>query len=163
MPLLICIGAINIFLGYPVFFFQYRPGYGEKLFCLIKFSTLDEGKNVTPFGKLLRKTSIDELPQLINILKGEMSFVGPRPLLASYLDIYTDLEQQRHTVKPGITGLAQVNGRNQLDFKQKMEFDIRYVSAISFKMDIWIVFKTLLQVFKTEEANALDQVKNVVG
>lgn len=146
----------------PIFFKQQRPGLNEKIFTLYKFATMTNGKDVngnflpdeqrlTNIGKLLRKTSIDELPQLINIIKGEMSFVGPRPLLIEYLSLYNSEQKLRHTVKPGITGYAQVNGRNNIAWKKKLEYDIYYAKNISFLLDLRIILKTVRSIFKTQE------------
>ena len=157
--LLIIIGLF--FTQKKIFFTQLRPGKNEKPFRLIKFSTLrdiEEGENeyinqqarLTPLGKYLRKLSLDELPQLINVLKGEMSLVGPRPLLLQYLSIYTEEQRKRHLVKPGITGWAQVNGRNQISFSQKFEYDLWYIANRSHWLDIKIMLMTLIKVFKRE-------------
>lgn len=135
------------------FFLQPRPGKNEKIFKIIKFKTMNDkkdengnllpmGQRITPFGNFLRKTSLDEMPQLLNILKGDMSIVGPRPLLVQYLPLYTDRQRRRHKVKPGITGWAQVSGRNNVTWKEKFELDIWYVDNISFFNDIRIMFKT---------------------
>lgn len=135
------------------FFLQPRPGKNEKIFKIIKFKTMNDkkdengnllpmGQRITPFGNFLRKTSLDEMPQLLNILKGDMSIVGPRPLLVQYLPLYTDRQRRRHKVKPGITGWAQVSGRNNVTWKEKFELDIWYVDNISFFNDIKIMFKT---------------------
>ncbi|EEY89318.1 bacterial sugar transferase [Acinetobacter lwoffii SH145] len=135
------------------FFLQPRPGKNEKIFKIIKFKTMNDkkdengnllpmGQRITPFGNFLRKTSLDEMPQLLNILKGDMSIVGPRPLLVQYLQLYTDRQRRRHKVKPGITGWAQVSGRNNVTWKEKFELDIWYVDNISFFNDIRIMFKT---------------------
>lgn len=143
------------------FFYQRRPGKGEKIFTIIKFKTMNDKRDslgrllpdaerLTPIGKFVRKTSLDELPQLLNVLKGDMSFVGPRPLLPEYLPLYNDFQRQRHKVKPGITGWAQVNGRNALSWEQKFEFDVWYVENQSFLLDFRILLKTLWKVFKRE-------------
>lgn len=135
------------------FFLQPRPGKNEKIFKIIKFKTMNDkkdengnllpmGQRITPFGNFLRKTSLDEMPQLLNILKGDMSIVGPRPLLEQYLPLYTDRQRRRHKVKPGITGWAQVSGRNNVTWKEKFELDIWYVDNISFFNDIRIMLKT---------------------
>lgn len=150
------LGAIKM-KGNP-FFTQLRPGKDEKIFKLIKFRSmtcekdaegnlLPDEQRLTRYGKILRSTSLDELPELINILKGDMSIVGPRPLLVEYLPYYTDEERCRHDVRPGLTGLAQVNGRNTISWDQKLAFDVKYVSAISFLNDLKILFKTVLKVF----------------
>lgn len=139
------------------FFTQLRPGKDEKIFKIIKFKTMNDkkdesgnllpmGERITPFGNFLRKTSLDEIPQLLNVIKGDMSIVGPRPLLEQYLPLYTKRQKKRHSVKPGITGWAQINGRNQVTWKEKFEMDIWYVENISFKTDISIMLKTAQQV-----------------
>lgn len=148
-----------------VFFVQERPGYKTKSFFLIKFKSMTDEKDslgnllpdkdrLTKVGMFIRKTSLDELPQLINVLKGDMSFVGPRPLLVRYLDHYTKEQMRRHDVKPGITGLAQVNGRNALSWDQKFKFDLQYVNEQSFMLDLRIMLKTFLKVVKTEDINS---------
>jgi undecaprenyl phosphate N,N'-diacetylbacillosamine 1-phosphate transferase len=144
-----------------VFFTQMRPGLNEKPFRLLKFSTLhdppaggektvNKREKLTPLGKYLRATSLDELPQLLNVLKGEMSLVGPRPLLTDYLPLYTQEERKRHSVRPGITGWAQVNGRNQISFKQKFAHDLWYVENRSHTLDLKIIWLTIAKVFKRE-------------
>jgi undecaprenyl phosphate N,N'-diacetylbacillosamine 1-phosphate transferase len=144
-----------------VWFFQERPGKKGKIFRVVKFKTmtderdskgtlLSDAKRLTPVGKFIRKTSIDELPQLFNVLKGDMSIVGPRPLLVEYLPLYSDDQAKRHDVKPGITGWAQVNGRNAISWKRKFEYDIWYVNHISFSLDVKILFLTLVKVIKAE-------------
>lgn len=143
------------------FFFQLRPGKNEKIFKLIKFKTMNDKKDslgnllsdverLTKVGKFIRKTSLDELPQLINVLKGDMSLVGPRPLLDRYLMLYNENQKLRHSVKPGITGLAQVNGRNAISWERKFEYDVQYVHEISFWGDMKILFLTIHKVFKSE-------------
>ena len=144
------------------FFFQTRPGKNEKLFNIIKFKTMNDKKDksgqllpdtyrLTAIGKLIRKTSIDELPQLFNILKGDMSLIGPRPLLVQYLPYYTTTEKKRHSVKPGITGLAQVNGRNQISWDIKLKFDIDNVENLTFKTDLNILIKTFYKVIASKD------------
>jgi undecaprenyl phosphate N,N'-diacetylbacillosamine 1-phosphate transferase len=144
-----------------VWFTQKRPGKDGKPFTVIKFKTmsdergrdgnlLPDEKRLTPIGKFVRKTSIDEIPQLFNVLMGHMSFVGPRPLLTEYLQLYDKEQMRRHDVKPGITGWAQVNGRNTLSWKQKFAYDVWYVDHISFALDIKILFLTVIKVFKAE-------------
>ncbi len=135
-----------------VFFIQKRPGKDGSPFLLFKFQTMrnnsdEDEKRVTLFGDFLRKTSLDELPQILNVLKGEMSFIGPRPLLMNYLDKYSSYHQRRHEVKPGITGLAQINGRNLISWEEKFDLDVRYVDRQSFGMDMSIIFKTFLLIF----------------
>ena len=149
-------------LGAPVIFHQERPGYHEKIFKLCKFRTMtderDEEGNLlsdsvrlTKFGRILRATSLDELPELWNILKGDMSIIGPRPLLISYLPYYTEEERLRHTVRPGLTGLAQVSGRNLLDWDKRFATDVTYVKNLTFAMDVKIFFLTIKKVFVREE------------
>lgn len=152
------------FRGNP-FFIQQRPGQSENRFYLIKFKTMNDGKDsegnllpdherLTKFGKLVRKTSMDELPQLLNVLKGEMTFVGPRPLLMDYLPLYNEKQKKRHLVKPGITGWAQVNGRNQISWEEKFEMDVWYVEHVSFLLDMKILLLTVIKVFKSEGINS---------
>lgn len=149
------------------FFIQPRPGKNGKVFNIIKFKTMNDRKDVhgnllpdadrlTPVGAFVRKTSLDELPQLLNVLKGDMSLVGPRPLLTHYVHLYNDFQNRRHEVKPGITGWAQVNGRNAISWDQKFAYDVWYVENISFLLDIKILFKTVLKVIKKEGINAAD-------
>lgn len=154
-PILILVGLILSmhFKGSPLFV-QERIGKGDQIFRLIKFRTLTiDGveDSATSLGKFLRSTSIDELPQLINVLKGEMSFVGPRPLLVEYLSYYNEEERKRHLVKPGITGWAQVNGRNSIDWGMRMDRDIEYVKRVSFALDMKILFLTCLQLLKRDK------------
>lgn len=148
-------------LGSPVIFHQQRPGYQEKVFKLCKFRTMTDERDengellpdavrLTKFGKMLRATSLDELPELWNILKGDMSIIGPRPLLVSYLPYYTEEERLRHTVRPGLTGLAQVSGRNLLDWDKRFATDVKYVRNLTFTMDIKIFFLTIKKVFIRE-------------
>ena len=136
------------------FFFQLRPGKDERIFRIIKFKTMNDkkdehgnllpdAKRLTPIGKFIRKTSLDEIPQLINVLKGDMSLIGPRPLLPEYLPLYSEEQKKRHFVRPGITGWAQVNGRNAISWEKKFEYDVWYVEHISFSLDIKILFKTI--------------------
>lgn len=148
-------------LGSPVFFRQTRPGLNAKPFQMIKFRTmrdaidaegqsLPDSERITPFGRFLRSTSLDELPEFWNVLKGEMSLVGPRPLLMEYLDYYTEEEMLRHSVRPGVTGLAQVTGRNATTWDQRLSYDIQYVKTQTLCLDFKIIFKTIRQVFKRE-------------
>lgn len=146
------------------FFFQKRPGKNQKIFKVIKFKTMNDKKDtkgnllpddvrLTKLGKLIRKTSLDELPQIFNLLKGDMSIIGPRPLLPEYLELYNERQQKRHDVKPGISGWAQVNGRNTISWRQKFEYDVWYVENLSFLLDVKIFFLTFLKVFKSEGIN----------
>jgi lipopolysaccharide/colanic/teichoic acid biosynthesis glycosyltransferase len=152
---------IRIKLGSPVFFNQDRPGLNGKIFKMYKFRTMTDERDengalksdsvrLTKFGRMLRSTSIDELPELINIIKGEMSLVGPRPLLVRYLPLYNDEQKHRHDVKPGLTGLAQVKGRNNLTWEKKFEYDVEYVDNMSFVGDWKIIFLTVKKVFVKE-------------
>ena len=158
LPLMLILALlVRIKLGSPVFFRQKRPGYQEAIFELIKFRTMTDDRDIngnllpdavrlTPFGRWLRSTSLDELPELLNVLKGEMSLVGPRPLLVKYLSRYNPQQRRRHEVRPGLTGWVQVNGRNALNWEQKFEFDIWYVDHQSFWLDLQILFRTAWQV-----------------
>ncbi|MBQ4120183.1 MAG: sugar transferase [Clostridia bacterium] len=158
---LIVLGAIGM-KGNP-FFTQLRPGKNEKIFKLIKFRTmtnakdrdgnlLPDEKRLTKYGKFLRSTSLDELPELLNILKGDMAIVGPRPLLVEYLPYYTEEEKHRHDVRPGLTGLAQVNGRNAIaSWEERFEYDLEYIKNCSLKLDISILFKTVYKVIKKSD------------
>lgn len=152
----------------PVLFKQERPGLGGKIFTVYKFRTMsvkthdENGRELSDFermskiGNLLRKTSIDELPQFINILKGDMSFIGPRPLLTEYLELYTPEQMRRHDARPGISGWAQVNGRNTITWEEKFRYDVEYVDNMSFKMDLNIFIKTILNVLKQDGINSDD-------
>lgn len=144
-----------------VWFIQPRPGYREKLFHVIKFKTMTDARDaqgnllpdaqrLTGIGKFVRKTSLDELPQLINVLKGDMSVVGPRPLLVEYLPLYSEHQKRRHAVRPGITGWAQVNGRNTVEWPKRFDYDVWYVDHQSFGLDLKILFLTVIKVFKAE-------------
>ncbi|WMN06784.1 sugar transferase [Marivirga arenosa] len=148
-----------------VFFTQRRPGKNAKIFMLVKFKTMRDDKDeqgellpdadrLTWIGKIVRKTSMDEIPQLLNILKGDMSFIGPRPLLVEYLSLYNSEQAKRHQVTPGITGWAQVNGRNTISWSKKFEYDIWYVKNQSFWLDLKIIFLTIFKVFKAEGISA---------
>jgi undecaprenyl phosphate N,N'-diacetylbacillosamine 1-phosphate transferase len=152
---------VYIWDGRPILFVQKRPGYKGKIFKIYKFRTMtsekDENGNLLPdemrlkgVGKIIRSLSLDELPQLLNVLKGDMSFVGPRPLLVEYLPLYNERQKKRHDVKPGITGLAQVMGRNALSWKEKFEYDVYYVENLSFWLDLKIIFLTIWKVLKRE-------------
>ena len=143
------------------FFFQRRPGKHEKIFSVIKFKTMNDRKDkagnllpdaerLTPIGAFVRKTSLDELPQLLNVIKGDMSLIGPRPLLLEYLPLYNDVQRHRHDVMPGITGWAQVNGRNAISWKQKFDYDVWYVNNVSFALDFRIFFLTIKNIVKSE-------------
>jgi lipopolysaccharide/colanic/teichoic acid biosynthesis glycosyltransferase len=151
------------------FFFQRRPGKNERIFTIVKFKTMNDkrddfgvllpdNKRLTSVGSFVRKTSLDELPQLLNVLKGDMSFIGPRPLLPEYLPLYNETQRKRHQVKPGITGWAQVNGRNAISWEQKFEYDVWYVEHQSFALDFQIFFKTIKKVFKSEGITQQGQV-----
>jgi sugar transferase EpsL len=159
---------VRIFIGTPVFFTQLRPGLNEKIFKLLKFRTMRDGRDnegrllsdaqrMTKFGKLLRSLSLDELPEFINVIKGEMSLVGPRPLLVEYLPHYTVQQAIRHTVRPGITGWAQINGRNALSWEKKFELDVWYVKNRSFLLDLKIILMTVIKIFKREGISAHGQ------
>ena len=165
-PILIIVSIlVRIKLGSPILFTQDRPGLNENIFKMYKFRTMtdqrDENNQLLPdkdrltkFGKLLRSTSLDELPELFNILKGDMSIVGPRPLLVQYLDLYNDHQKRRHEVLPGLTGYAQVNGRNAISWEDKFDLDVEYVDNISFIQDLKIVFLTIKKVFVKEGINS---------
>ena len=142
--LVLCI-LVRSKLGSPIFFKQERPGLHEKIFTMYKFRTMTDKRDAE--GNLLRATSLDELPEFFNILKGDMSFIGPRPLLVSYLPYYTETEALRHTVRPGLTGLAQVSGRNFLDWDRRLAKDVEYVKGLSFQMDLKVLFLTVKVVF----------------
>lgn len=151
------------------FFFQRRPGKSGKVFKVIKFKTMNDKKDskgnllsdeerMTSIGAFIRKTSLDEIPQLLNVIKGDMSLIGPRPLLVEYLALYNENQKRRHEVKPGITGWAQVNGRNAISWDQKFEYDVWYVDHISLPLDIKILWMTILKVFKREGISQQGQV-----
>ncbi len=153
---------VRIKLGKPAIFKQQRPGKNEKIFTLYKYRTMTDKKDengkllpdeqrLTKFGKILRSTSLDELPELINILKGDMAIVGPRPLLVQYIDFYTEEERHRHDVRPGLTGLAQVSGRNIVGWNQRLKLDVQYVHNCTFINDIKIILKTVKKVIKRED------------
>lgn len=159
LPIIIIVYLVLLFInkGNP-FFYQKRPGKNEKIFSIIKFKSMTDKKDsngkllpdadrVTKFGSFIRKTSLDEIPQLINILKGDMSLIGPRPLMVRYLPYYTKEEQIRHSIRPGITGLAQISGRNLLSWDDKLAKDVEYVNKLSFFTDVSIFFKTIQKVF----------------
>lgn len=151
------------------FFFQIRPGKNERLFKIIKFKTMNDKKDaqgnllpdaerLTSVGQFVRKTSLDEIPQLINVIKGDMSLIGPRPLLPEYLPLYNEHQKKRHKVRPGITGWAQVNGRNAISWEQKFDYDVWYVENLNFILDLRIIYLTFLKVFKSEGISAKGQV-----
>ncbi|MEC5145316.1 sugar transferase [Chitinophaga sp. 212800010-3] len=158
-----------------VFFFQKRPGKKEKIFLIIKFKTMNDNKDesgqllsdtlrLTKFGKFLRETSLDEIPQLLNVLKGDMSIVGPRPLLPEYLPFYNEYHRRRHEVKPGITGLAQTKGRNKVKFSERFNLDVIYVTRLSFALDMVIIWNTLPKIFKGSDVvhgQTLDEVDDL--
>ena len=167
--LIILLSVVN--LGNP-FFFQLRPGKNGQLFKIIKFKTMNDNKNIdgvllpnndriTTVGKIIRKLSLDEIPQLINIIKGEMSLIGPRPLLPEYLPLYNKVQNRRHIVRPGITGWAQINGRNSLSWSQKFEYDLYYVDNISFKLDFQILIKTFRNTILAKDINASKRITMV--
>ena len=150
--------------GAGVFFTQKRPGKNEKIFSVVKFKTMTDEKDkdgnllsdaqrLTKIGKFIRSTSLDEIPQLINVLKGDMSLIGPRPLLVQYLPLYSSVQARRHEVSPGITGWAQVNGRNAISWEQKFEYDVWYVENLTFALDIKIIIKTIVNIIKRERIN----------
>lgn len=168
-PVLVIVGLlVKINLGSPIIFKQKRPGLDEKLFTMYKFRTMTDEKNnygellpdstrLTKFGILLRSTSLDELPELFNILRGDMSIVGPRPLLEEYLPYYTEIEKLRHSLRPGLSGLAQINGRNNIDWNTRLSLDVEYVKNISFILDIKIILKTIGKVIKREDVITEDK------
>lgn len=160
--LLVLAILVRVKLGSPVIFKQERPGLNEQIFTLKKFRTMTDARDgegnllpdaerLTKFGKFLRSTSLDELPELWNIFCGDMSLIGPRPLLVSYLPYYTEREKLRHTVRPGLTGLAQVSGRNFLEWDKRLEKDVEYVENLSFGLDVKIFFTTVKKVFVRED------------
>lgn len=161
-PVMLVIAVlVRVKLGSPVLFKQRRPGKNEKIFHMYKFRTmtderdkegnlLPDEKRLTDFGKMLRSTSLDELPELFNILKGDMSIVGPRPLLVQYLPRYNERQRHRHDVRPGFTGLAQVNGRNSISWEEKFEWDVKYTENVTFLQDCKIILKTVIVVLKRD-------------
>jgi lipopolysaccharide/colanic/teichoic acid biosynthesis glycosyltransferase len=167
-PLLFVVALlVRTKLGSPVIFKQKRPGLNEKVFTLYKFRTMtdERGENgellpdrmrLTKFGRLLRSTSLDELPELFNIIRGDMSIIGPRPLHVRYLPLYNNRQKRRHDVRPGLSGLAQVNGRNSITWEEKFEWDIEYVNNITFIGDCSIIIKTIVNLFKREGINSED-------
>lgn len=155
---------IKINLGSPIIFKQKRPGLNEKIFTMYKFRTMTDERDengellpdsvrLTKFGKFLRVTSLDELPELFNVFKGDMSLIGPRPLLIEYLPLYNRYQRNRHDVRPGISGLAQINGRNTITWEEKFSYDIRYVENVSFILDLKIILQTFLKVWRREGVN----------
>jgi undecaprenyl phosphate N,N'-diacetylbacillosamine 1-phosphate transferase len=160
---------VTIFLwfangGFP-FFFQLRPGLDENIFKIIKFKTMNEKKDnkgellpdsdrLTAIGSFVRRISLDEIPQLLNVIKGDMALIGPRPLLVEYLPLYNERQKQRHAVRPGITGWAQVNGRNAISWENKFDYDVYYVNNISFLLDLKIIFTTVLKVIKSDNISS---------
>ena len=167
-PLFLLISIlIFIYMDRPIFFVQNRPGLNGKIFKIIKFrtmsiknkfhkETISESERVSKLGAILRKSSLDELPELINILKGEMSFIGPRPLLEKYLPLYSKEQFMRHNVRPGLSGWAQINGRNNINWDQKFKLDLWYVKNISFAVDLKIFFSTFFYIFKQSKVNQKD-------
>jgi lipopolysaccharide/colanic/teichoic acid biosynthesis glycosyltransferase len=167
LPLFVIITfMVRVRLGSPVVFKQERPGLHERPFTILKFRTmtderddhgrlLPDSQRLTRLGAFLRKTSMDELPELFNVLSGDMSLVGPRPLLTGYLPYYTERERLRHQVRPGITGLSQISGRNYLQWDERLEMDARYVENVSLMLDIKIIFKTMLEVLKAKDVAVL--------
>ena len=166
LPFLILCGLVLFFLNCrPIIFTQPRPGYQSKIFQIYKFRSMNDNRDengellpdserLTPFGKMIRNMSIDELPSLFNVLKGALSLVGPRPLLVEYLPLYSKEQARRHNVKPGVTGWAQVNGRNAISWEQKFEYDVWYVDNQSFLLDIKILLLTVKKVFSQSDINA---------
>ncbi|MDV4776268.1 sugar transferase, partial [Enterococcus faecium] len=167
-PIILIVGfLVRIKLGSPIIFKQERPGKSEKIFSMYKFRTMTDETDhngeylpdeirLTKFGKMLRATSLDELPELWNILKGDMSIVGPRPLLVEYLPLYSEKQRKRHNVRPGLTGLAQVNGRNAISWEEKFDLDVYYVDKISFFNDLIIIIQTCKKVIKKENINTIN-------
>ncbi len=165
-PLIIVLSLlVRIKLGRPIVFKHKRPGLNEKIFTLYKFRTMTDQKNeqgellpddirLTSFGKILRSTSLDELPELVNIIKGDMSIVGPRPLLIQYLPLYNEQQRRRHEVRPGLTGLAQINGRNSVSWDEKFNLDVMYVEKIRLLNDVQIIFRTIKKVLIREGINS---------
>lgn len=167
-PLILMVSLlIRIFMGKPIMFFQKRPGQYGKPFKLYKFRTMLNTTDVNgnllpneerrhPIGNFIRKTSLDELPQLINVIKGDISLVGPRPLLMDYLPLYNEFQRKRMNVKPGITGWAQINGRNAISWEKKFELDVWYVENQSMKLDLFILYKTVVNVLKRKDIYTKD-------
>ncbi len=160
LPLFIIISFLVLMIdGWPIFFIQKRPGFECKIFKIIKFRTMSISNSksdidrISKLGNFLRLSSLDELPELFNVLKGEMSFVGPRPLLIEYLEHYSKKQIKRHNCKPGITGLAQIHGRNKIEWDQKFEYDLNYLENITFINDLKIILKTLIIIFQIKKVN----------
>ena len=176
-PILLIVAIlVKTKLGSPVIFKQERPGLNEKIFKMYKFRSMTDAKDengellpdeerLTSFGKKLRSTSLDELPELFNIFKGDMSIVGPRPLMVSYLPLYNEFQKHRHDVRPGLTGLAQISGRNLLSWKERFEKDISYVENISFTLDMKIIFNTVKSVIKRDgiSSNTSETMEDLMG
>jgi undecaprenyl phosphate N,N'-diacetylbacillosamine 1-phosphate transferase len=167
--LLIVAILVRVKLGSPVIFKQKRPGFNEKIFTLYKFRTMTDEKDengellsndirLTKLGRILRATSLDELPELFNILKGDMSIIGPRPLLIEYLSLYNEKQKHRHDVRPGLSGLAQVNGRNAISWDEKFDYDVEYVESISFLLDVKLIVQTFFKVFRREGVNKSENI-----
>ena len=161
---LLCITIIFFTMGKPIFFIQERGGYNNKIFKLIKFRTmtlevnnrnelLSDNRRITKFGKFLRETSLDEIPSLVNVIKGNMSFIGPRPLLSQYISLYNKEQNKRHLIRPGITGWAQISGRNMISWEKKFELDVWYVKNFNFFLDTKIFFLTIIKVINKEGTN----------
>lgn len=164
--IIITIGLFFANQGHP-FFLQSRPGKRERIFTIVKFKTMNDMKDdagnllsdaerLTKIGAFVRKTSLDEIPQLLNVIKGDMSLIGPRPLLTSYLPLYNDFQKRRHDVSPGITGWAQINGRNAISWKEKFELDVFYVENVSFLLDLKIILTTVMNVIQSKDINQAD-------
>jgi lipopolysaccharide/colanic/teichoic acid biosynthesis glycosyltransferase len=159
VPMLAVAAVVRVAMGSPVLFRQVRPGRGGEPFTLLKFRTMRPGpgtdaERLTSIGRWLRRTSVDELPELWNVLVGDMSLVGPRPLLVEYLDLYSDRQARRHDVRPGLTGLAQVEGRNLLDWDERLELDVRYVETHTLRLDLSILWRTIGMVVRREGISA---------
>lgn len=164
--IIITIGLLFANQGHP-FFLQQRPGKNERIFTIVKFKTMNDMKDemgnllsdaerLTKIGTFVRKTSLDEIPQLLNVIKGDMSLIGPRPLLTSYLPLYNEFQKRRHEVRPGITGWAQINGRNAISWKDKFELDVFYVENVSFLLDLKIILTTVMNVIQSKDINQAD-------
>lgn len=165
IPLMVLTILVFTFIGCPVFFIQERPGLNGRIFKMYKFRTMNnnidksgmllpDDQRITKLGRFLRNSSLDELPEIFNVFKGDMSFVGPRPLLVEYLPLYSNFQSRRHEVKPGITGLAQINGRNSISWDEKFNYDVYYVDNNSFVLDLKILLLTVFKVVKREGVNS---------